>query len=151
MVQQSTRLTANDAPVAKAQQVKQLLEGGASPADAVPTQKIDLKKDNNVFVTVTDAQQHILASSALLGGKTPLPPAGVFKYAKAHGADTLTWQPADDVRIASHTLAYKGGYIVTGQSLDPAEDRIDTYGLLALAAWLAVIIWASLVLLLGKK
>ncbi len=148
MVQQSTRLTANDAPIAKAQQIKQALETGSKPADVVPSQKTDLKKDINVFVIVTDAQQHVLASSALLNNKTPLPPVGVFNYARVHGSDTLTWQPADNVRIASHTETYKDGYIITGQSLRQFEKRVDTYSLLALAAWLAVVIWVSIILLL---
>ena len=151
MVQQSTRRAAHDAPIAKAQAAKQLLESGAAPADVVPNQKIDLKENINVFVIVTDKDQHVLASSAQLNGQTPLPPIGVFKYTKTHGADTLTWQPADDVRIASHTLAYKDGYIVTGQSLDPAEDRIDSYSLITLAAWLAIILWATIVLLFVRK
>lgn len=151
MVQQSTRLAANDAPIAKAQQVKQLLESGAVPTDVMPSQKIDLKENINVFVTITDKDQHVLASSAQLGDQTPLPPIGVFKYAKTHGSDTLSWEPADNVRIASHTLAYKDGYIVTGQSLDPVEDRIDVYGELALMAWLATLIWITAVLLFVRK
>ncbi len=147
MVQQSTRQAANDAPIARAQQVKQLLESGVSPADAVPSQKIDLKENINVFVIVTGKNQQVLASSAQLDGKTPLPPTGVFRYALLHGSDTLTWQPAADVRIASHAETYKDGFIITGQSLDPFEERVGIYDLLALAAWLAVLIWASLVLL----
>jgi hypothetical protein len=45
----------------------------------------------------------------------------------------------------------KALYIITGQSLSQAEDRINTYGLLALAAWLAVIAWCFLVLILPER
>ncbi len=151
MVQQSTRLSANDAPIAKAQQVKAELASGAAPTDVVPSLKVNLQNDINVFVIVTDKNQNVLASSALLNGKTPLPPAGIFGYAKIHGSDTLTWQPSDNVRIASHTKTYNDGFIITGQSLDPAEERINRYGLIALAAWLTVILWTTAVLLLVKR
>ncbi len=143
MVQQSTRLSANDLPIAKAQQVKQLLEIGATPADVVPAMKINLQNDNNIFMIITDKQQDALGSSAVLAGKTPLPPAGVFEYTKAHGTDTLTWQPAANVRIASYITSYKDGFIITGQSLKPFEERIGAYNLIALIAWLGVLLWST--------
>ena len=155
MVQQSTRLAADDLPLSTAQTIKIQLENGATPNDAVPTQSINLRGNNNVFVIVTDASRHVLASSATLDSQTPLPPNGVFSYTATNGTDHFTWEPATNVRLATRVMTYSrgsdSGYIITGQSLSQAEDRIDTYGLLALAAWLAVICWTFLTLLLPER
>lgn len=78
MVQQSTRLAADDLPLAAAQIAKQELEKDNSPSDVIPNTKTDLTADSTVFVIVTDTSRHVLASSAHLNGKTPLPPSGVF-------------------------------------------------------------------------
>lgn len=152
LTQQSTRLAANDLPLSTAQTIKSELATGAQPSDVVPTIKTSLRTDSSVFVTITDSSEHVLASSATLDGQPSLPPAGTFAFAKTHGSDHFTWQPKDGIRIAAYVLSYgtapDDGFIIAGQSLKQAEDRIGTYGWLTLAAWLAVIAWASLILLL---
>lgn len=152
MAQQSTRLAADDQPLAIAQTVKQQLDNGMRATDVVPTLKIDPSTNSSVFVIVTDSAKHVLASSAALDGQPPLPPAGTFSYTVAHSSDHFTWQPASGVRLATRMLSYgtapNSGFIITGQSLAPAEDHIATYGLLALAAWLAVLAWTTLFILL---
>jgi hypothetical protein len=152
MVQQSTRLAANDAPLALAQTIKNSLENGATPNDVVPAQTINLRGNNNLFAIVTDGSQHVLASSATLDGQNPLPPKGVFVYTSQHGNDHFTWQPAAKVRLATYVLSYgnapNDGFIVAGQSLDQFEKRVGTYTQLAFAAWLAVLAWTFLILIL---
>ena len=153
MVQQSTRLAANDLPLQTAQNIRHQLANGATPQDVVPSVKTDLQADASVFAIITNKNQDVLASSASLDGKTPLPPAGVFDFTKDNGSDHFSWQPADNVREATQVLSYDsngGGYIITGQSLKPAEDRITTYGELALAAWLAMFAWVTLILVFLK-
>jgi len=155
MVQQSTRLAADDLPLATAQTIKVQLENGATPNDTVPAQSINLRGNTNIFAIVTDNSTHVLASSATLDSQTPLPPKGVFSYTTANGTDHFTWEPTAKVRLATRVLTYShgtdSGYIITGQSLSQAEDRINTYSLLALAAWLAVICWTFLVLILPER
>lgn len=152
MTQQSTRLAADDLPLATAQRIHHELDANANPGDVVPDVKTNLASDSTVFVIITDNSHHVIASSADLNGKTPLPPEGVFDFTKEHGNDHFTWEPAKDVRLATRVIAYGSnpddGYIITGQSLQQAENRINTYGALALAAWIAVVAWASLTLLL---
>jgi predicted secreted protein len=152
MVQQSTRLSADDLPLTTSQVAKQELQNGSDAKDVVPTLKTNLRSDTSVFMVITDSSQHVLASSAVVDNKTPLPPQGVFDYTNAHGTDHFTWEPASGVRLATRVIKYgqapDNGYIITGQSLKPYEDRISTYTLLALAAWLAVIAWSYLLLLL---
>lgn len=152
LAQQSSRLTANDAPMEAAQTAKKQLERGSQPTDVIPTNEIDLKKDIGVFVTVTDNSEHVLASSSTLDGQAKLPPAGTFVYTKQHGSDKFTWQPQDGVRLATYMLPYgqapNDGFVIAGQSLKLAESRIATYGWLCLAGWLAVLAWATFILLL---
>jgi hypothetical protein len=150
MVQQSTRLSADDLPLITAQVAKQELQNGSNPKDVVPTLKTDLRDDNSVFMIITDSSQHVIASSANLDGISPLPPIGVFT--SKHGTDHFTWQPAPDVRVATRVTKYgvspNDGYIITGQSLKPYEERIGIYTWLVLAAWLASIAWSYLLIVL---
>jgi hypothetical protein len=156
MVQQSTRQAADDLPLSTAQSTKRQLEKGAQPQDAVPPIKTDLQTDTTPFVTITDNSRRILASSAILNGKNPLPPAGVFDYTAMHGNDHFTWQPAAGVRLATRVITYSAasgsdGFIITGQSLKQAEKRIDTYTLFAAITWLAIVMWTLIVLLAPFK
>jgi hypothetical protein len=152
MVQQSTRLSADDLPLTTTQVAKQELQSGSDAKDVVPTLKTNLRNDTSVFMVITDSSQHVLASSAILDDKTPLPPSGVFNYTSVHGTDHFTWEPSPGVRMATRVTKYSqnsdSGYLIAGQSLKPYEDRISTYTWLALAAWLAVLAWSYLLILL---
>jgi hypothetical protein len=152
MVQQDARLAANDTPVAITESAKHMLEAGSDPTDVVAKQKTDLRRDSWVFTIVTDSSRHVMASSADLDGKTPLPPQGVFDYTAKNGTDKITWQPAGGVRLATYTTTYKSdsgsGYIISGQSLKLTEDRIGKITLIAFTAWVITVGWVSLALLL---
>lgn len=152
MVQQSTRLSADDLPLTASQTAKQELQSGSNAKDVVPTLKTNLRNDTSVFMIITDSTEHVLASSATLDGQTPLPPIGVFSFTNSHGTDHFTWEPSAKVRVATRVTKYgqgsNSGYIITGQSLDPFEDRIAIYTWIALAAWLASIAWSYLLILL---
>jgi len=154
MVQQSTRLSADDLPLTTAQVAKQELQSGSNAKDIVPALKTDLNTDSSVFTIITDGSKHVLASSATLGGQTPLPPNGVFSFTNTHGSDHFTWEPTAGVRLATRVIPYgktpNNGFIITGQSLKQYEDRIKTYTYIALAAWLAVLAWSYLLLLLPR-
>src|SRR6266404_3384958 len=148
MVQQSTRLSADDLPLTTSQLAKQELQNGSDAKDVVPTLKTNLRYDASVFMIITDNSEHVIASSAMLDGQTPLPPRDVFNFASAHGSDHFTWVPSTGVRLATRVTKYgtspSDGFIIAGQSLTPFEDRISTYGWIALAAWLASAAWSFL-------
>jgi len=154
MIQQSNRMSADDLPLMLSQQVKSSLEAGASATDIVASQKINLKTDASAFVIITDSSKHVLASSVILDGQTPLPPVGVFKFTAEHGTDHITWQPKDGVRVALRVSTYgkspHNGFVLTGQSLKQTESRISFITNICLVAWLAVIAWTSYFLLLPE-
>jgi hypothetical protein len=151
MVQQSTRLSAQDLPLQAAQTAKHQLESGTSAQSVAPITSTDLASDSTIFVTITNAQHKILASNARLEGQPTLPPEGTFDYTASHGTDHFSWEPLSGVRQATQMLTYKDGFIITGQSLKPYENRINTYGLLAIAGWLAMVIWSFVLILLPSK
>lgn len=152
MVQQSTRLAADELPLTTAQTARQELQTNSSAKDVVPALKTNLRDQQTVFVIVTDDSEHVLASSASLDGQTPLPPRGVFSFTKQHGSDHFTWEPTPGVRLATRVISYSAGsgsgFIIAGQSLQPFEERVAIYGWIAGAAWLAVLAWTYLLLLL---
>lgn len=145
MVQQSTRLSVNDAPLAEAQTIKHRLEAGEPAKSVIPPVDTNLRTDSTIFAIVTDDSYMVLASSAKLDGGATLPPVGTFQAAKADGNNWFTWQPRDNVRLATEIIKYNSGYIVTGQSLAQAESRISTYGWITLATWTAIVIWATFI------
>jgi hypothetical protein len=152
MVQQEARLSLNDRPVSVTDSAKRLLESGSEPSDVVARQKTNLSQDDWLFTIVTDSSRHVLASSAILNGKTPLPPKGVFDYTQKHGSDTITWQPAKNVRLATYASTYKtdtgSGFVISGQSLKQTEDRLNKITFIAFAAWVIIVAWVSAILLL---
>jgi hypothetical protein len=152
MVQQSTRLAANDAPLALNQAVRARLDNRYSPDAAVLTQPSNLS-DLAPFAILTDSKLNVEASSTPAGKAMILPPSGSFAYTKAHGQNRFTWQPSPGLRIATIITSYQGGsqYIVTGQSLGEAQSRIQVYTALMVLAGLGVIIWATLALAWHQK
>jgi len=155
MVQQSTRLSADDLPLSTAQTARQELQANSNAKDVVPALKTNLRNETGVFVIVTDDSKHVTASSATLDGQTPLPPRGVFTFAQQHGSDHFTWEPTTGVRLATRVITYSAGgdrgFIIAGQSLKPFEDRIATYTWIAGAAWLAVLAWTYLLMILPAQ
>lgn len=155
MAQQSTRLSADDLPLTTAQAARQELQAGSNAKDVVPSLKTNLRTDQTVFMIITDDSQHVVASSAALDGQTPLPPKGVFDFTQQHGTDHFTWEPSSGVRLATRVVKYSApesqkGFIITGQSLQPFEDRISTYDWIALAAIIAVAAWSYLLIVLPR-
>ena len=153
MVQQATRLAANDAPLIKAQALKDQLAQNSSSQSLVSDEKINPDQNYGIFTIITDKDGYLQASDLSIDGKTPLPPKGVLDYTKTHRQDNITWQPTSGVRLATHVESYTtnnqpAGFIITGQSLKPFEDRIGTYTALAAAAWVAVLGWTTLTLLI---
>lgn len=152
MTQQATRLSADDLPLSAAQTARQELQANSSAKDVIPAIKTNLRDEASSFTIITDDTEHVLASSATLDGQTPLPPKGVFSFTKQHGTDHFTWEPSPGVRLATRVMAYDsdngGGFVITGQSLKPYEERISVYTWIALAAWLASLAWSYLLLLL---
>lgn len=150
MVQQSIRLSADDAPLAVVRAAKEKLEDGKPPKEVIPTEETDLRVGGGIFLIITDGSEKILASSAVLDDEAALPTPGVFDQTKQQGSDSFTWEPKKGVRYATQVLKYDsgngGGYVLAGQSLAQIEERTGTYNLIAVLTWLAVVVWTTVFL-----
>jgi hypothetical protein len=131
-VQQSYRTSANDPQIEIVQDTADVLAQGAPPAQLVPQNPIDITKSLSAFIIVFDQDHKVVGSSVQINGQTPIPPSGVFDYAKSHEQNRFTWQPQKGVRIAAVIQKYSGkdsngkdttGYILVGRSLKEIEVR----------------------------
>jgi hypothetical protein len=143
--QQVFRQSANDPQIQIAEDAANSLSAGEGPvflrANTYGT--VDIAKSLAPFLITFDSAGKPLASTVVLNGKTPVPPTGVFAYAKAHGENRLTWQPAAGVRIAMVLVYYSGnggGYILSGRSLTETEKRSSSLEFLTFWAWLLTVI-----------
>jgi hypothetical protein len=152
--QHQFRSSANDPAIQLAQDGVAALSVGEQPA--LPSaQVVDLKRSVAPFVIVFDESGKALRGSAVLDGGSPVPPKGVFAYARTNGEDRFTWQPDPGVRLATvvaHNAGSGGGFVLAGRSLREVERRIDDLFGIVLSAWIVGLV-ASLgaVALVGAK
>ena len=144
--QQVLRQGANDPQIQLASDAAARLEGGASPADAVPAANLDMARSLAPFVIAYDEQGLALASQAKLNGGVPAPPSGVFDYVRQHGEERVSWQPilgsVRGVRIAAVVERVSGahpGFVLAGRSLREVEVREAQVEHMAGLAWLAML------------
>lgn len=122
--QQVLRLGANDPQVEITGNLKAALQQGADPSSLVAQTPVDIRESLSLFTMVFDEQGHQLASSAQLNGASPVPPTGIFEYARKHGEERVSWQPQPGVRIATvirHVAP--GGFILAGRNMREVEAR----------------------------
>jgi hypothetical protein len=145
LVQQALRQGANDPQIQIAEDSAAVLALGNEPKFLIDNSNntVDIAKSLAPFLITFDAAGKPLVSTAQLNGATHVPPAGVFAYAKKHGQDRVTWQPAPGVRIAAVVAYYGGqreGYALSGRSLLEIENRSYSLEILTFWAWLATVI-----------
>jgi len=138
--EQSVRHAADHPQIEMARDAIDKLQAGASPQSVLPKEGVDLAlktpPSKNPYLIVVDLEGKVLASSVTLGGVQPIPPAGVFDNVRAHGDQTVTWEPAPNVRSAIAVDAWEYGYVVAGRSLDDTETLESNLLVAALAGWL---------------
>jgi hypothetical protein len=155
-IQQNIRQAANDPQIQLAEDASLVIGKGASPAALLgPTPSVDFGMSLSPFAMVFDSSGKLVNSSGSLNGSVPVPPAGVFDYARAHADDRLTWQPAAGVRIAAVVTYFKAsttGYVLVGRNMREVEKRESQTGTLVLIGWIVSIVASGgLAWFLGKK
>jgi hypothetical protein len=120
------RSGANNPQIQVARQSARFLAEGVAPGVVAEGPKVDLATSLGLHLTVFDGAGRVLASTATLDGRTPVPPGGVLSTAR-HRDDLVTWQPRPDVRVAAVVTRWSGpagqGTIVVGRSLREVERR----------------------------
>jgi hypothetical protein len=144
--QQVLRSDANDPQVQIAEDIAAALGNGTSP-HAVVGPTVDLARSLATSVTVLDTGGHVLASSATLNGRVPLPPSGALRAADGDATNEVTWQPQSGVRQAAVIVSYHGpsgaGTVLVSRSLRLVEEREDRLLLLSALGWLASLLVAA--------
>lgn len=144
-VQQSYRESANDPQIQMSEDLANSLKNGGQ----VPTfaSSKDVSATLSTFVMVFNKKGELATSEAVLDGKPPVVPNGVFDFIKTglykpsilrpksffynlsqtQGENRFTWEPKEGVRIATVLTYYKGeknsGYVLAGRSLREVEIR----------------------------
>lgn len=133
--QQIYRNSANDPQIEIANRFAAMLNSGLNPAQVAVGPTVDMETSLSMHISIFDSAGNLVASTARVKNKIPIPPAGVFKTAKQDGQDAFTWQPDAGVRCAAVALPYTRGTLIVGKSLRLAEQRIDKLGAIVLLAW----------------
>ena len=126
-VQQVLRQGANDPQIQLSEDFAASLNSSKAPSGGFPAQQVEISASLAPFVMIFDDNGKVLISNALLDGKTPQYPVGVFDYVRQHGQDRVTWQPREGVRHATVVTRYSGpagsGFVVAGRSLRDVEEQ----------------------------
>ncbi len=149
--QQNYRQSANDPQIEIAQDTAQAIGAAGSATGVVPTESVDIRQSLSPYIMTFDDNGQLQASSAMLDGRQPLPPAGVFSYAKGHTQDRFSWQPTNGVRSAAVLQHYGGaqpGFVLVGRSLTEVEKREDSLMIKVALAWVITLgaTWAAILL-----
>jgi hypothetical protein len=150
-VQQQYRKTANDPQVQLAEDLAQKLERGKPVEKLFPADTVDLSRSLGLFAVFYNEAGQPVRSSAILDGRPPRLPAGVFAFTKAYGEDRVSWQPRKDVRMAMvivRTATSTVAYVATGRSLNEVEDREASLAKILVIGWtlcMSVIVFHLLV------
>jgi hypothetical protein len=148
-VQQDLRTGANDPQQQIVEDAAAELDRGADPISVVGLTTVDIARSLAPFVVVYDPAGAVLATDGTLDGSAPRIPRGVLDSARATGRDAVTWQPRQDVRVATVTVPWSGGTIVAGRSLRVVEERVASLGLLVAIGWVVTLLALALVSLVA--
>lgn len=98
--------------------------------------KVDLARTPALFINTYANDGTPIAGNGYLHNKLPKLPLGVLRHAQPGKDHAVTWEPEAGIRIAIVVAVEDSQYIVSGQSLKPAEATIATVGWLVLTGWL---------------
>jgi hypothetical protein len=138
VAQQNFRLSANDVPYQLAHDAATGINDVGEPKQFPHTgTPVEITESLAPWLLVCDANGNALSNGALLDGKTPRLPQGVFDKAKKEGVNMVTWQPRPGVRQATVMVHTTVGYtVVAGQSLTITEDHISMLGTQVVFGWM---------------
>jgi len=131
--QQTIRLSANDVPGQVNLQYR-----GQRLADINLPKSSTITPVNGVFTLFYDQSgKQVAGGNTLYGQRLAAIPVGVLKHATATKDNRVTWQPEADLRFATVTTKLADGYVMSAQSLEPYEARINTVTAVVLLGYLA--------------
>lgn len=141
-IQQNYRASLNDPQIQITEDAAAKLERGLRPDEIVPDGAIDISKSLAPFIAVYRADGQVFVAHAMLENSPPQPPRGIFEYAKTHGSDRVTWQPAPDTRIALVVRYVEKAdlFVLSGRNMREGESRILQIGRTIFIGWLGTLL-----------
>jgi hypothetical protein len=143
VMQQTLRRGANQPQIQMAAQAVERFRSVDHLNRACEPSCIDLAVSLEPFTIVYDESGRVLTSTAVLGGRVPVPPPGVLEFAKKQSSNVLTWQPRKGVRLATVIRHFTGehysGFVLAGRSLAVAEQGESLAFQCALWGWIAMV------------
>jgi hypothetical protein len=144
-VQQDLRMRANDPQLQLAEDAARALDGGAQPSTLVGQAKVDVSASLAPFSVIFDA------TDGRLDGHDPVPPLGVLDAARQNPPNRVTWEPRTGVRVATVTVPWHGGTVMSGRSLREVERQEDNVLFLAGVAWLVMLVSLAVVSVISAR
>ena len=150
VVQQSYRQGADDPQIQMANDAVLALGNGHSPDMLVPATKVSIADSLAPFLIIYDSSGKQVAASAVLDGETPTLPAGVLDSTKQLGENRISWQPRQDVRIATVIVSYKDGFVLAGRNMREVERREAQVSAFAGLTWILAMLGTLAVITFGE-
>ncbi len=147
VAQQLNRQTADQPGEQLMSQVASELSSG-SDATIRSLPRVDLAASLAPFVVVYDGNGHPIDGNGYLDGSLAQPPTGVIAAATVSGSNRVTWQPRPGLRFATVEVKSGDRVVMGAISLIPAEQRIDSVGLLVAAGWIGAMLAGGVIALL---
>lgn len=151
-IQQSLRLAADQPQSSMALDASRDVAGGRNPQE-ITQGYVDMSKSSAPFLIIYDQFGKVVAGNGYLDNVIPQVPIGVLSTAQNDKTHNVTWEPKNDVRIASASARAGDYYVLGGRSLAQTEKWISNTGKLLGIVWLLslVIIFAGYRLSSTKK
>ncbi|HLG91029.1 MAG TPA: hypothetical protein VI336_02625 [Candidatus Saccharimonadales bacterium] len=142
-VHQSQRMATDDPQIQMAQDIAAQLNNGMELKDLV-VGNIDLGNSLAPATIIYDSAGQPIIGNGYLGGVLPVIPKGVLASSIGYSYNAVTWQPTDDVRLASVTVSANDYFVTSVRSLKEVEQRTTLTLKLAAMGWMV-----SMLALLG--
>jgi hypothetical protein len=143
--QQALRRGADRQPLSLVDSMNDRVTQGADPVRLAGTPSREIASaawlnSSNFFAVVYNDAGHPIAGNATLHGVLPQPPTGIFRYARAHGLNKVSWQPGAGIRVATVIKPLPtGGFVLAGQSLIVSETQESRLNRLLTWIWLTML------------
>ena len=138
-VQQCYRTGLNDPQIQIARDIARQLEQGKPVETSFANDPFDITRSLLPFIVIYDAQGKPLRSNALLDGKMPQVPVGVFEEVRKKGEHDVSWQPRKTVRMAMVIVKTNTAplqFVAAGRSMAEVEYRIGNMSTMIFTGWI---------------
>ncbi|MEP7163972.1 MAG: hypothetical protein ABI741_04715 [Ferruginibacter sp.] len=152
-VQQTYRTGLDDPQIQIARDVSSKIEQGNSIDSLITGGPIDISRSLSPFIVLYDAQGKAIRSNALLDGKMPQIPSGLFDIVRKNAEHRVSWQPRKGIRMAMvivKTNSAASQFVASGRSMEEVEARTEQMRSMVFFAWVICLVIISITAILNN-